>query len=139
MIVYSSVKLRSNFFLSLFFFIFCLEALFIVVLNMLRKNRLLCLNKLYIPSNVFSFFLFRYINLFFLSVRYTIKSSNFSLTDNRICISIQIWGKEQIFYIDQCIPLILVNKLLYLHVKHIYFKLILIHENLGFHYQLVLV
>ncbi len=31
------------------------------------------------------------------------------------------------------------NNHLYLHVKHIYFKLILIHENLGYHYQMVLV
>lgn len=61
------------------------------------------------PSNDFSF---RYINLFFLSVRYTIKkerlsnetnvqtfSLSLSFTDNRICISRQTCGNEtNLFY-----------------------------------------
>jgi hypothetical protein len=109
---YRNDKIRNDYIvqltwdqISLSLSLVLLKALFIFIFNTLQKKEQSTRYKLYAFER---FFLFRYINLFFLSFCLFVipwKVQYFSLTDNRICISIQTWGTEQIFDFDQMHPI----------------------------------
>ena len=121
MIVQFSLLEIEFLFLSLFRSFTCLKHC--LFLYRIRYKRRGC------PIYLFRTFFFFFVTLIFF----------FSLFKINYASRYKYGVKEFLINIKTTIFYSLVNNHLYLHVKHMYFKLIQILENLGYHYQILLV